>query len=75
MGMQNERMEGRTVNNIVGVQLMTRDNICMLLVEYKYLKDVQEEGGCRMRTVEWMALVDVHSPSNSDIQLMICLPK
>ena len=55
MGMQNERMEGRTVNNIVGVQLMTRDNICMLLVEYKYLKDVQEEGGCRMRTVEWMA--------------------
>jgi hypothetical protein len=45
MGMQDERMEGRTVNNIVGVQLMTRDNICMLLVVYKYLKEVQEEGG------------------------------
>ena len=55
MGMQNERMEGRTVNNIVGVQLMTRDNICMLLVEYKYLKEVQEEGWCMMRTVEWTA--------------------
>ena len=36
MVMQNESMEGRNVNNIVGAQLMTRDNIYMLLVEYKY---------------------------------------
>ena len=55
MGMQNKRMEGRTVNNIVVVQLMTRDNICMFLVGYKYLKGVQEEGWCMMRTVEWTA--------------------
>ena len=55
MVIQNEMMEERTVNNIVGVQLMARDNIYMVLVEYKYVKDVQEEVGCMMRSVGWTA--------------------
>ena len=52
---QNEMMEEKNVNNIVGVQLMARDNIYMVLVEYKYVKDVQEEVGCMMRSVGWTA--------------------
>ena len=55
IAMQNEMMEEKNVNNIVGVQLMARDNIYMVLVEYKYVKDVQEEVGCMMRSVGWTA--------------------